>query len=182
MYSPKNLLTLFLAIAVLLTWYLAPEPLTTPDTPGNNSDSFMTHFKRSKMDLQGNLTSIFTAERVDHYPDDDRAELVQPRGTTYHADKPPWQLRADRGTQWKRNNELILKGDVVAHQPYPDGKRFSRIETEETRLQLDRDYLETDHPIAFTTERSKTTSIGAQAWLDTGKIHLLEQASGHYEQ
>ncbi len=133
------------------------------------------------MDLSGEITSTFSADRVDHYPADNRAELIQPRATTYSPDNPPWHMHADEGTQWEDENRVTMRGNVIANQNYPESPRFSRMETNEAELFLDTNSMKTDELITFTTDRTTTTSTGAELHLDTGEIHLLKSSSGHYK-
>ncbi len=178
--STRNLFSLLLLIAVVVTWYLIPGPSTTHQQPARQTDYFITGLDRKEMGQDGELASHFRAERVDHYPDEMRAELVQPRATTYNPTQPPWHLRADHGTEWEESDLITLRGGVVADQHYPDSPRFSKMETNEARLQLDNQYMETEYPITFTTERTATRSVGAKLWLDTGEIQLLKNSSGRY--
>ncbi len=178
--STRNLFSLLLLIAVAATWYLIPEPLTDLQQPARQTDYFITDLDRKTMDTDGKIASHFRAKRVDHYPDEMRAELVQPHAITYSPTQPPWKLRADHGTEWEESELIVLKGGVVADQQYPDSPRFSRMEAEEASLQLDNEYMETEHPITFTTDRTITTSVGAKLWLDTGEIQLLKNSSGRY--
>jgi LPS export ABC transporter protein LptC len=89
-------------------------------------------------------------------------------------------MRADHGTQLNGRNLVKLKGGVVVKQNSTEDPKFSRMESEEVTILIDEEYLESDHPISFTTESSLTSSIGAQAWLKTGKIILLQESAGTY--
>lgn len=179
--SSKNILTTALIIAVAITWYLIPDPLPIQKKAGQQTDYFIVKLDRKQMDLAGERASTFSADRVDHYPEDNRAELIQPRATTYSPEDPPWNLRADTGTQWEDENRVTMRGNVVAKQKFPDGLRFSRMETEEAELFLDSNSMKTDKLITFTTDRTTTTSTGAELHLDTGEVHLLKSSSGHYK-
>ncbi len=177
----KNLFTLLLVIAVIATWYFAPQQKPIAQQQDIPTDYFIVQFDRQKMNLQGQLASTFHADRVDHYPDEKKAELVKPRAITYTEGRPPWFIRADHGTQFEENNRIFLTGDVVANQRYPDSKKFTMIESPMLNLFIDQEYLETNQPITFTTESSITRGIGARAWMESGIMHLLKNAAGRYE-
>ncbi len=177
----KNFITLLLVIAVVATWYLAPTPQPEPTTAEISSDYFIVQFDRKQMDRQGRVASTFHADRLDHYPQLNRAEMVQPRAITYSDNAPPWYLRADHGVRHEEDNHISLSGDVVANQRYRDSDRFTLIESELLELFMDQDYLTTDQQITFTTESSVTRSLGAKAWLESGRLLLLEQTASHYQ-
>jgi lipopolysaccharide export system protein LptC len=176
----KNLITLLLVLAVVATWYFAPKPepeQTTADIP---TDYFIVQFDRKKMNHEGKVASTFHADRVDHYRQLKQAEMVQPRAITYREGAPPWFMRADHGVRHEEDNRITLSGDVVANQRYRDSDRFTLIESERLDLFVDDDYLITDQPITFTTESAVTRSIGAKAWMESGRLLLLKQAASHY--
>jgi len=178
--SIRNIFLSILVIIVIATWYLSPAPTIEKRVVTEDVDYFIIDFDREKRGEDGLISSSFQAERVDHYPNDDRAELVQPRATTYSKNKSPWKMRADHGTQLNGRNLVKLKGGVVVKQNSTEDPKFSRMESEEVTILIDEEYLESDHPISFTTESSLTSSIGAQAWLKTGKIILLQESAGTY--
>ncbi len=178
--TKNTLSTLLLVVAVVVTWYLKPDPPVSMENIVKQADYFIVDFNRKKMDSAGGVVAEFSADRVDHYHDDGRAELIQPHVITYSPDNPPWHLHADHGTQWEDGNLVNLQGGVIAIQNHSDSSRFSRMETEGAELMLDQEYMKTDQLITFTTERSTTTSIGAQIWLDSGEIRLLKDSTVQY--
>lgn len=177
----KNGITFLLILAVVATWWLAPKPQKVERQADIPTDYFIVQFDRKKMDREGRVASTFHADRVDHYPDQNRAELVQPRAITYSEGAPPWFLRADEGTRYEESNRMSLRGDVVANQRYRESEQFTLIESEMLDLFLDESYLVTDQPITFTTEHSVTQSVGAKAWIDSGIVQLLKNATGYYQ-
>ncbi len=177
----KNLITLLLVLAVAATWYFAPKPQQETAQTDIPTDYFIVQFDRKQMNHEGKVASTFHADRVDHYPKLNRAEMVQPRAITYSEGAPPWFLRADHGTRYEDDNRITLTGDVVANQRYRDSNKFTLIESEMLDLFADEDYLVTDQPITFTTESAVTQSIGAKAWMKSGRLQLLNSAASHYQ-
>ncbi|MBT3309045.1 MAG: LPS export ABC transporter periplasmic protein LptC [Gammaproteobacteria bacterium] len=177
----KNIITFLLVLAVVATWYLAPQPKKVERKVEIPTDYFIVQFDRKKMDKAGKVASTFHADRVDHYPNQNHAEMVQPRAITYTEGNPPWFLRADHGIQYEETNRITLSGDVVANQRYRKSEKFSLIESEMLDLFTDEEYLVTDQPITFSTESSVTQSIGAKAWMGSGIVQLLKNATGHYQ-
>ncbi|MBC8519147.1 MAG: LPS export ABC transporter periplasmic protein LptC [Gammaproteobacteria bacterium] len=179
--SSRNILTIILILAVATTWYLIPDPPPSQQKTAQQTDYFVVKLNRKQMNLSGDTASTFSADRVDHYPEDNREELIKPRATTYSAEDPPWNLSADEGTLWEEEDRVTMRGNVIANQKFPKSPRFSRMETEEAELFLDSNSMKTDKLITFTTDRTTTTSTGAELHLDTGEIHLLKSSSGHYK-
>ncbi len=176
----KNGITFLLVLAVIATWYFAPKPQPPVATVDIPTDYFIVQFDRKKMNHEGKVASTFHADRVDHYPQLNRAEMVQPRAITYSEGAPPWFLRADHGVRYEDDNRITLTGDVVANQRYRESDKFTLIESEMLDLFIDQDYLVTDQPISFTTESAVTQSVGAKAWMDSGRLQLLNSAASHY--
>jgi LPS export ABC transporter protein LptC len=177
----QHLLMLLLILAVGGSWYLIPDPLPSPREPSRQSDYYFVEFDRKQMDQQGKISSVFRAERIDHYPADKMSELVQPRAITYSPAQPPWFIRADSATQWEAENQLTLRGDVVANQRYQGENRFTLIESEQLQMIMEKKLLTTRRPITFTTEHSSSTATGANASLDSGRIILLKNAASHFD-
>ena len=60
----KNIATLLLILAVIGTWYLAPQPQKEAAQAEIPTDYFIVQFDRKKMDQQGRVASTFHADRV----------------------------------------------------------------------------------------------------------------------
>ncbi|HIJ21427.1 MAG: LPS export ABC transporter periplasmic protein LptC [Gammaproteobacteria bacterium] len=180
-FKIHHLITLLLMIAVAVTWYLAPQPILEKKQALQETDYYIVGFDRKQMSPEGKVESIFRAERVDHFPADDKALFHQPRVVTYSTSAPPWLLRADKATRWEGNNQMELTGDVVANQREKESERFTLIETESLTLHNREELVATDHLITITTERSSSASTGARVWLKSGEIHFLKNTTSRFD-
>ncbi len=177
----RNLITVLLVVAVAITWYLAPPP--QPGGPKKDApvDYFLVDFDRMQMDTNGTISTFFHAQRADHYPGLEATKMIQPRAISYSEGRPPWFVRADHGVQFEKKDWVRLTGDVVANQRYPDSDKFTMVESEIMDLYTKKEYFKTDLAIKITTEDSVTTSVGAEGWMESGRLLLLSNAAGRYE-
>ncbi len=177
----KHLLTLLLALAVAATWWLQPPAETTSTTTAVTVDYAITDFYARQTGTDGRTRRILQADRVEHDRTHDQSRLTRPRALLYRGEAPLWLVRADHGLQADDQRRLELSGDVVAHRRGEDENHYTLVESERMLLFPRKEYLETDQPLIISSPSAMLSGVGAQAWLDEGRIKLLSQAVGHYQ-
>ncbi len=182
----RNLL--FSILLLLLaggSWWLAELAIQEerklrpkPHTP----DYFVENFTNTQMDLMGKPLRHLQADQMNHYPDDDSTELVQPHMTTYDKTHPPWHIRSETGWLSGDGEMLLLQGSVKIDRSASDSVRPIHITTSNLRVQPNHNYAETDEWVTALSAESRLKATGMQVWLAKPvRIKLLANVRGRHE-
>jgi len=135
------------AIAVVLialaslSWWIArrsSEPDRAPRAPMEASDYIIEHFTALAHDETGRLTHRLTADKLTHYPADDRSDLVKPYLIQYTPGRAPVHTRADTGVLTDNETRLLMKGHVHSAQGRDPRSAGGDVFAETMRIELDR--------------------------------------------
>lgn len=179
------LVVILLAVAAA-SWWLAPPP----DVPGpaidlpdaREVDYTIRGLDVTRMTESGAPANRLVTPLLQHYPDDDTAELVSPQVTVYQADKPPWQIASEHAWVSPDGETILLTGEVLIERDGDDDNPPVRIKTRELRVQPDKDYAETDEPVRVESGTDWIDAVGMQAWLrPPSRIKFLSQVTSLYE-
>lgn len=136
-------------------------------------DYTMTDLNSLNMDAQGRPSTRLTADYMAHYESKNETELTQPQLQMFRADQPSLFVRADRGWVTSGNEVILLRGDVRFWEPNEAGDTVLEVTTSEARVYPERDYAETDKAATLKTPETSTDSIGMKAYLQEGRIEML---------
>lgn len=159
-------------------------PATSPaDGPGQTIDYYVKDFSVTTMTPEGKPARRLQAELMQHFLADDTTQLQQPFLQVFNPDAPFWEVRASTGWISGDGELVLLSGDVDIKRRGDEQNRPIRVVTSNLRVQPNQDYAETDEPVTITSELSKVTSVGMQAWLrDPVRLKLLSNTRAHYVQ
>lgn len=175
-----------LLLAVLL-WRSPPKELSEilsdkPTTP-NYPTSYLMGVKTQQYDEQGQLSYTLIAETIKQFDAKNTAQppivIQQPELTLYDRDAPstPWMLSADYAEADEKQDELILKTNVIIEQDDKDG-RYTKLSTSELLIKPTGRYAETDKPVIMTSETGTITATGLKVFFDEERIELLSNVKG----
>lgn len=112
------LVPLLLFAIVVRNWIEAPETLV-PDEPLTmqrlQADYYLEDFTTRRFDEDGQLQYLLSGQSLSHYPQDDRAEIVEPRLQWREPDLL-WSMRASGGRLTRSPDVVTLLDDVVLHR------------------------------------------------------------------
>ena len=120
------------------------------------------------------------ASKMVHLPDSDTHELTDPFMEVLRPDQSPWFVSSERGLLSPDGDEMMLIGNVHIWRNAADGARQLDIRTSDMRVLPNEEYGETDQPVTITTPHSQSTSVGARAYLKTGRLEMLSQVRTVY--
>lgn len=178
------ILGLFLALA-LGTWWLSQqigdEPEARPPT-SHIPDYWIERISARIMDAQGRLRRVIGTDKLQHFPDTDKSNLLNPKLDFLSPDAPPWQVRAISGWIEPNGETLMLQGLVTVTQDAAPGKLPVRLETQDLKIRPKEQYAETNQLVRITSGLSNVQSQGMQIWLkEPIRIKLLAAVRAHYE-
>ena len=118
-YNKRVIILFIFAIAAFLSWWLSstgPSFIPHLEVKRHDPDYYLVNFTLTTMDDKGNPKHQLSADNMYHYPDDDTANLENPRLVVYQNEKDSWEIRADSGLVSEEGNSVFLQGDVFVNR------------------------------------------------------------------
>ena len=198
------LVPLLLLAIVIRNWVEEPrtlrleEPLTMQRL---QADFYLEHFTTRRFGEDGELEYLLTGESLSHYPDDDRAEIVEPR-MRLREPGVNWSMRASGGRLTRSPDVVTLLDDVVlrrepvapASAAVPDGPADDGsgradvpangpvvIRTQGLSIALDTRDLSTAARVVVEGPGMRLEATGLRSSTAEGKLELLSNVTGRYE-
>lgn len=177
-------LLLILALAAGSLWLERAVQAPEHDKSGklrHDPDFIAEDFGITKIDVTGKPEYILSAERMQHYPDDESTSVVAPRLVQRHDNANPVVIRADRGLIAKSGKEASFYGSVVVVREAGRGQSELRVQTEYLQVVPDRDLARTDKPVIITEGRSRLSGVGMEFNNRTRQFALQSQVRGTFD-
>ncbi len=181
----RQAVILFLLLLVGLTgWWLQQvdvEVSKKVTEARHDADYYMVNFTRTEMGLQGRPKNQLRAEYMQHFPDDDTMELVEPRLELYKQAGRTWYVSAEKGWATSNNEVVLLYGEVHIWQLDDTGARSLEVITWDLKVLPAEEYAETDKPATIISPGSVTDAVGMRVNMQKSKLELLSEVKTHYE-
>jgi lipopolysaccharide export system protein LptC len=177
-------LLLILALAAASLWLERAVQAPERDNSGktrHDPDFIAEDFGITKMDTSGKPEYILSAERMQHYPDDESTSVVAPHLVQRHDNANPVVIRAERGVIAKKGEEARFYGSVVVVREAGRGQSELRVQTEYLQVIPDRDLARTDKPVIITEGRSRLSGVGMEFNNRTRQFALQSQVRGTFD-
>lgn len=184
MFSRRKIrffLMLTISGAILAFWGFSGEeylPKVTDRETINDIDGFLIQSETVQFDETGRLKHRMFSDRVDHYPEQDRSKIIKPKIHVYSENGIETIAKSELGEAGPNNQEILLIDKVNITEQLQDGYR---LDTEFLRIEPDNDYAETHTPVTLKQKNSELKSVGMKAYMDQGRILLLQDVRGHHE-
>ncbi|HEY0664743.1 MAG TPA: LPS export ABC transporter periplasmic protein LptC [Gallionella sp.] len=166
------------------TYWLNQQSLPEPGRQGSKEsgdpDAIMENFSAMQLSKEGLPRFTIAADRLQHYPVDDRTTLDAPRVTIVSPGQPVINSTAKRGAISGKGDEVFLYDDVmVLRGAYTDRPEL-RVDTEYLHIVPGKDLIDTDKAIRI-VEGSKTLhATGLQIDNNARTFKLLSNVRSTY--
>lgn len=184
-WSPALLLA---ALAALTFWLDAQVQVAEP--PGNGQmrhdpDVFITNFRAVSFDTTGRVKQSLSAERAQHYPDDESIDFTTPSLVITDPGHPTLRVRAQAGTLSGDRGTVLFRGDVEAVRESAAaaaggaaGSGPVRLTTDFLRVFPDKGIAETDRPVTIEEPRGIIHGVGMTLDNQTRSLKLKSGVRG----
>lgn len=181
----KWLVVLAVAGLSTLSWWMPIEQgpvskLVTAPEKRHVRDFYLADFDLTTMNAAGKPRYYLQATGMQHYADDDTAQLTMPRLTIYRPAAAPWLVRSAQAHVAAGGQSVLLQDDVMVRRMTTDKRDTLEISTSALRVVPAKEYAETDQPVTIVTDLGVTRAIGMQADLKQQHLQLLAQVRGDY--
>jgi lipopolysaccharide export system protein LptC len=170
------------------TWYLAE--IASRHAAGNAApkishepDYFVERFALTRLNARGDPVFKMSAERLDHFPDDDSTTFVHPLLVSLDPGNPLVTLRADRGMSTTQGLETHLYDNVLLTRAATGGATANpelRIESDYMLLLSEEDVARSDRPVRITYGDSVLTGVGMEFNNGSRRLEVKSQVRGRW--
>jgi len=139
-FNRLAVLALLVALAALSWWLpnaLTPRGNLFGGEARHEPDYTIENFTAIEMDAQGWSKHELRAAKLEHYADDDSADLTQPYLVQYARDAAPVHTRADRGRVSPDGKEILMQGNVRVTRGASGTDPSGEVQTREMRVILE---------------------------------------------
>lgn len=179
------IVVLFLAAASTLWWLdtvREPEPEPEPRVEAERlPDYYFTNFRIERYAGDGPPRQTLRGERLDHFPDSDIAEIVQPDVDYQPVGAPHWQIHGDHGTLHRPNDTLELEGAVRLHRPPTTDIREATLLTPYLRYDMGAEVALTEQPVRMLSPGTRIDAVGMTAWLESERVELHRDVRARHD-
>lgn len=130
--------------------------------PGHDPDYFVEGLALTRTNAAGAPTFRLSAQRLEHFPDDDTIEFRRPVLVSLDPDRPLVTLRAERGKASADAQRTDLHGQVLLVRAADRGRPELRVETDQVTLLPEEDIARTDRPVRVLLGASSLTGTGME--------------------
>lgn len=181
----KHLQIVLLAIIAAGTWWFdftqQAEFDKKPAQLSHKIDYFLKGAESVDMTTTGEPKQRFAADYIEHFIDDDTTEVIKPMLTMYSPTKPNIYLTSETA-QVSSDAELIsLNGAVHIQRDSQDNVAPIDVDTSNLRVQLPKDYAETDEFVTINSGFSSIQGNGLKVhFREPIKMKILNNVQGHH--
>lgn len=152
-----------------------------PAISRSGPDIFVDDMDLKLVSEEGKLQYHVTADRLDHYPHDDRTELTRPVLRVFSENRPTWQAQSDRGKISSGYETVWLLGAVEILRLATPATRPLAIFTRDLMVKPDSQTAETVNMTRIQSERFEVESIGLHADFMNNRLELKSRVRGRFD-
>jgi lipopolysaccharide export system protein LptC len=143
-------------------------------------DWFIEEFSLIRLGLSEQITWQITAQRMQHRPQDDAVELVQPILVRLEPDRPTLVIRAQEAQALEMGDVTHLRGQVVLTRAAGREGPALKIETEQLDVFAAKDLASAEGPVRVERGGSNLTGVGLEFDNAARRLRLLAEVRGQW--
>ncbi len=143
-------------------------------------DYFVERFSLTRLDERGDPTFRMSAQRLEHFPNDDSSLITRPVLVSLDPGRPRVTLSAERARSQGGSDETLLEGAVVLTRAATAGSAPLRLSTDAVVLYTGREVARTDRPVRIEQGGSVLTGVGMEFDNPARTLRLLGSVRGFW--
>ncbi len=155
------------------------QTTATPANPGKQPDLYIEQPAWQLFDHGGRLHRELRATRLEQWPGEAQARLVQPRLRLTDRQQQVWRARAESGRIADDQHSMVLDRHVrLQREPGDSGPVVT---TDKLRIADKGDVIDTDRPVVLTSGNWHFSATGLRAELGRQQLELLGNVRGIHD-
>ena len=175
-------LIIVVTLALLSLWFqelFKETPIIKAKKDSHFPDYFMENFSLTSLNQQGEPAYIVNGQRLEHFADDNSAELQQPV-IEFRSDQGHWSISANRATIYADETVIHLYENVQLRRMAGDNRNPLSIDTEYLKIHTEDKIAETDQLAHLKTGDLELDTQGMVFDNRQGILKLLSEVKGRY--
>lgn len=172
-YFPLMIAALLAATTFWLERVVSNEIREGLGNKRHDPDLIVHHASIDRFDNQGKRISRITATQLQHYPDDDTADLIDPV-ITLTRDARPTVFTSKTAHADNASKVVVMRDSVRGNRAAGADSPMQTLETEELTVLTDDEIARTDKPVFMTQGASKLSGIGAE-WNNLSGVFTIHR-------
>ena len=183
MNTRSALITGLVFCVILSGWLLYRQGTITgrPAISSHGPDLFVEDMDLKLVNADGKLRYHVTADRLDHFPNDDHAELTRPVMQIFTENRPTWEIQSERGRISSGYETVWLLGAVEIRRQAGNTTRPLTIVTRDLMVKPDAQTAETVNMTRIRSDRFEVESIGLHADFMNNRLELKSRVRGTFD-
>lgn len=183
-WSPVLLLGALAALTYWLDTQVQPPAPRRDGSSRHEPDLFLQDFRAVTFDARGKPRESLSAQAAEHFPDDDSAELTQPRLALTETGKPTLTIRGDRARIAGDRDSGDFTGHVhVEREADPQSAQGEAsgpvtLDTDALHVLTKAQRVQTDRPVTITESRGIIRGRGLDFDNKAKRVRIRSQVSG----
>ena len=176
----RVLVTICLAsLAVIWLHYYTQQTYSVVKNDASLPDFFVKHPVWQQFNSQGKSTRQLSADRLEQWPGEPDARLLEPRLTLVDARNRRWQASGRNGRISEAKASLLLEQEVRLVREQEDSDMV--LNTQLLRIADRGNLAETDQPVVLDSGSWHVSADGFRAELGRQQLELLGNVRGRHE-
>jgi len=151
----------------------------TIDMSETKSDYYLEDFTTQKFDPAGKLQYRVSGEKLLHFPEDDRSEIISPNVVLVR-DGVRWGITSKEGEMLREPDTFTLLGNVNIER-FGANDDVVNIRTESLTVHTESNEVSTEDVIEVVAEGWQLRSVGMLSDIDEGKLIFPAGVTGYYD-
>ena len=170
-------------VLVLLAWWMQQDEefsRSLERIDGRIPDYYLKDFQVTVMDETGRLAHRLDGRSLNHFAEDDTADLSQPLLRLYRDDGRVWVMQSRVAKAFDGGDYLLLEGEVEVHREAAAGVPRLEMTSRDLWVYPERQYAESDEEVVVREGVSTTRGRGVQIDLAGARLSLMSAVQGNY--
>jgi lipopolysaccharide export system protein LptC len=146
----------------------------------HDPDYFVEGFQFTSVNARGEAAYRVSAQRLEHYPDDDSVSYRKPILISLDPDKPQVAIRAERGTASSGGEQTRLYDNVVLTRQADANRDALTITTDFALILSNEDIVRSDRPVLIRSGASSLQGVGMEFNNMTRQLRIDAQVKGQW--
>ncbi len=170
------------ALVVLAWWMQRDETFSRglESVDGRIPDYYLKDFRISVMDDDGRLAHRLEGRSLNHFDDDDSADLNRPLLRLYRDDGHLWLMHSRVAKTFDGGESLLLEGEVDLYRKAAAGMPRLEVTSRDLWVYPERKYAESSEAVLVQEGGRTMRGQGVQIDLAAGRLSLMSAVQGSY--
>ncbi len=173
-----------LALLVIATgWFLFSREtgIQRPTASVSGYDAFVENMDLKVLDETGQLEYRVRANRMVHYPSDERFTLEQPDLRLHQSNGDTWHITSEHGEATEAADLIWLLGDVDIKRQGSATSEPLHVITSDLLVRPEEEVAETDNATTIISTQVEIRGVGARADFKNDTLELRSSVRGRYD-